>query len=180
VTARRFMRANRRRRVVRETVGLFGASRGAYRRRAKRGVFGRRGETGAELIREIVLKRRRRRGIPRAGEASRRDRGEGVGRKKAAALMRRRGLNARGRRKLVRAAGSRHSPPQYPVPAVPRGGGRREMGVGHRVSARHGPAGVPDGGSGHVWPEGHRPGLKRRHGRRPWRWRSPTGEPGRA
>jgi transposase InsO family protein len=83
----------------------------------KRGVSGRRGEADAELaelIREIVLKRRRRCGCARAGEASRRDRGEGVGRKKAAALMRRHGLNARGRRKLIRAADSRHSPPVCP------------------------------------------------------------------
>jgi hypothetical protein len=57
------------------------------------------GETGAELaelIREIVLRRRR-----RASETSRRGRCERVGRKKAAALTRKHDLNARGRRKLL-------------------------------------------------------------------------------
>jgi transposase InsO family protein len=64
-----------------------------------------------ELIREIVQKRRYRHGSPRAREGLRRDCGKGVSRKKAAALTRKRGLNARGRRKFVRTAGSRHSLP---------------------------------------------------------------------
>jgi transposase InsO family protein len=117
-------------------------------------VSGRRGETDAEpaeLILEIVLKRRCRCGSPRAREASRQDCGERVSRKKAAALMRKHGLNARGRRKFVRTTDSRHGPPvcqNILSRQFHAAGGRREMGVGHRVSARHGPAGAPDGGLG--------------------------------
>jgi hypothetical protein len=95
----------------RETAGDGRTFRSRSRRRAKRGASGRRGETGAEMIREIVLMRRRRRGSPRARETSRRGRSERVGRKKEAILTRRHGLNAWGRRKLLRTAGSRCGPP---------------------------------------------------------------------
>jgi transposase InsO family protein len=108
------MRESRGRRTVREMAGLFGVSGGAYYRWATRGVSGRRGATDAELaglIREIVLKHRYRYGSPRVREALRRDYGKRVSRKKVAALMRKHGLNARGKRKFIRTTDFRHGLP---------------------------------------------------------------------
>ncbi|MDR0707006.1 MAG: IS3 family transposase [Treponema sp.] len=112
--ARHFMKENRGRRPVRETVGLLGVGGGARYRRAKQGVSERWGKAGAELarlIREIVANHRRRYGGPRAREASRRDYGRRVSLKKAVRLMREHGLNARKRRKFIPTANSKHGLP---------------------------------------------------------------------
>jgi transposase InsO family protein len=117
VTAYRFMRENRDRYTARETVGLFGASSSTYYRWAKYGVSGRRRESGAELaglIWEIFLKHRYWYGSPRVRETLRRDYGKRASRKKATALMRKHGLNARGKRNFVRTTDFRHGLPVCP------------------------------------------------------------------
>jgi transposase InsO family protein len=86
----------------------------------------------------------------RARESLRRDFGKRANLKKAARLMRERGLNARQRRQFVPAAASRHG---MPVCANPlnreflSGGGGRETGFGHCLSARPGRLDLPDGGA---------------------------------
>jgi hypothetical protein len=93
VTAYRFIRENRNRSAVRETTGLFGASRSACYRRATPGVSIRLKERDAEpvrLMRKIVHHYRY--GSPRVREELRRDCGKRAGLKKSAALTRKNGL----------------------------------------------------------------------------------------
>jgi transposase InsO family protein len=112
--AYRFMSEHRDEYAVRETAGIFGVSSGAYYKRAKNGVSGRRKQAGAELadlIRLIQEQRHYRYGSPRVRDTPRRDYGGRVSRKKAARLPRENGLNARGRRKFIPPANSNHGLP---------------------------------------------------------------------
>jgi putative transposase len=106
------MRANRDRYAVREMVGLFGVSRGAYYRWARRIRTAERADAGlTALIRKIALKRHLRYGSLRSQEEPRRACGMRVSRKKAARFMREQGLNVCGRRKHVPTTRSNHGLP---------------------------------------------------------------------
>jgi transposase InsO family protein len=92
------------------------------------------GETDAEpaeLIREIILKPRYRYAPPpRGGGGVAPGLRKEVSRKKAAALMRKHGLNARGRRKFIRTTDSRHGLPVCSNSSMRRGLERN----GYRIS----------------------------------------------
>jgi transposase InsO family protein len=97
--------------AVREMAGIFAFSSGAYYKRAKNGVSGRRQQAGTEpvdLIRLIQETHHCRYGSPRVREAPRRDYGRGVSRKRVARLLREYGLNARLRRKFIPTTNSNH------------------------------------------------------------------------
>jgi transposase InsO family protein len=112
--AYRFMKANKGRYAIREMAGLLGVSSGAYYKWRKNGVSERRDKRDAgllRLIREIQRRHHNRYGNPRVRKALRKDYGKRVSRKKAAALMRENGLNARIKRRFIPAANSRHGLP---------------------------------------------------------------------
>jgi transposase InsO family protein len=110
----RFMSEHRDEHTIREMAELFGVSCSAYYQRAKNGASGGRREADAEmaeLIRRIQAQRHYWHGGPRAREALRRGYGKRISRKKAAALTRENGLNARGRRKFIPTTNSNHGLP---------------------------------------------------------------------
>ena len=98
-----------------EMTGLLGVSRGAYYKWVKAGISNRcKGSDDAELIRlirEIVIRHRRRYGSPRVRQELRNKYGKRVSLKKVARLMRENGLNARRRRKYIPTTDSKHSLP---------------------------------------------------------------------
>jgi transposase InsO family protein len=112
--AYQFMKANKDRHAVKEMAMLLGVSRGAYYKWAKNGVSRRRKEADSELlslIREIVVRHRRRYGSPRVRRELRDKYGKCVSLKKVAQIMHENGLNARRRRKYIPTTDSKHNLP---------------------------------------------------------------------
>ena len=105
------MQEHRGRYSVREMAGLFGVTSGAYYRWAKNRGSERRRQRDARLlclIRNIQRQHHNRHDSLRVREALRKEHGEGVSRKKVAALLREHGLNARMRRRFIPTTNSQH------------------------------------------------------------------------
>ena len=106
------MKANQNRYTVKEMAVLFGVSRSAYYRWARKGASQRRKADDAELaclILEIAAKHRRRYGSPRVRRELRDTYGKHVSLKRVARLMRENGLNARKSRKHIPTTDSNHA-----------------------------------------------------------------------
>jgi transposase InsO family protein len=100
--------------TIREMAEVLGVSSSAYYQWAKKeaSVVNKEGdEELIDLIRRIQEQHHYRYGSPRAREALRRDYGKRVSRKKAARLMREKGLNAHRRRKFIPTTNSNHGLP---------------------------------------------------------------------
>jgi transposase InsO family protein len=108
------MQANQGRYTVKEMAGVFGVSRSAYYRWARKGVSQRHSTADAELlrlIREIADKHHRRYGSPRVRRELRMAHDRRVSGKKVARLMRENDLNARRRRNYILTTHSNHELP---------------------------------------------------------------------